>query len=127
MALTNTAGYVSYPAAADYSAIKWPRAVVQNSSGEYALCGAGAYPDGIAENFPCKQGEQLRAALIHGWELKAEVGTGGVTKGAKVYSDANGKLVVSATAGHIPIGIARETRAAGETAMFLFTPRPANP
>lgn len=126
MALTNDTGYNSRPAAADYSAIKWPRLVVTNTSGEYATCGVGAMPHGVGQNFPLKQGEQLRASSIEGREEKCEVGAGGVTVGAKVYSDANGKLVVSATVGHIPVGIALEAAANGEVAKFEYRTLPAN-
>lgn len=126
MSLVNYEGWTSNPAAADYSAVKWPRLVQVNSSGQYALCAAGGFPHGIADSFPVVAGEHLRAATVHGWLMKAEVGAGGVTRGAKVYSDAAGRLVASATAGHIPVGIASETRAAGEVAQFLFVPQPAN-
>lgn len=126
MALTNDTGYNSRPAAADYTAVKWPRLVVTNTSGEYALAGAGALAHGVGQNFPLAQGEQLRASTIEGREEKAEVGVGGVTLGAKVYSDASGKLVMSATAGHIPVGIALEAASAGAVAKFEYRNLPAN-
>lgn len=127
MSLINQTGITSEPAGADYSAINWPRLVVYNASGEFVLCGAGAIAHGCGENFPVKQGEQLRAATAQGWQAKAEVGTGGVTKGLKVYSDGAGKLVMSATAGHIPVGIALETAVAGVVAKFHRQTLAANP
>lgn len=126
MALINYEGWTSNPAAADYSAVKWPRLVQINTSGEYVLCAVGGYPHAIADSFPVKQGDQLRGATVHGWLMKAEVGVGGVTRGAKIYSDASGRIVLSATTGHIPVGIAQEAAAQGEVAQFLFLPQAAN-
>lgn len=50
--------------------------------------------------------------LVCGSEPNVYVGTGGVTVGAEVASDANGKAV-AATSGDVVVGIARETVAAG--------------
>lgn len=122
MATDNFDGIFSLPAAADYTAVNYPRLVAVNTSGQYALCAAGAVPDGIGDNFPVAAGEQLRGFLFHGVVKRLEVGTGGVTRGARVSSDAAGKVVISATSGHAYIGKALEAGAAGEVIQVLYMP-----
>lgn len=120
MAHDNHDGIYSLPAAADYSAVLRPRLVAINTSGQYALCGLGAKPDAVGDNFPVASGAQLRGVALRGIVKKLEVGTGGVTLGAKVSSDANGKIVLSVTSGHEYIGKALRAGAAGDVVEVLF-------
>jgi hypothetical protein len=119
MAFQNPDGIFSLPAAADFSATKWPLVVI-NTSGQFALCGAGAIPHGTLDNAP-KAGEQARAYLL-GPVLKAKAGTGGVTLGAKLSSNATGDAVISVTSGHACFGIALEAAAAGEIFTYARIP-----
>lgn len=121
MAYSQYDGIVSYPAAADYSAVVKNRLVAYNTSGQFALCGVGAIPDGIGTNFPRVAGEQLRAVTLHGIIEKVEVGTGGVTKGASVCSDAAGKIIAGAADSNF-VGKALVAGAAGEVVPVLFIP-----
>lgn len=119
-------GWFSAPAAADYSAITKPRFVTFGTGGLFTLTALGARADGVADSFPCASGKQLRAAMVPGWILTLEAGTGGVTRGAGVSSDATGKGVVSVTSTHVVNGKAITAAAVGEVFSFIFYP-PAAP
>lgn len=121
MATNNLDGIFSCPAAADYTAVTKPRLVALNTSGQYALCGAGAVPDAVCENFPLAAGEQARGYLTPGIVVRCEVGSGGVTRGAKVCSDSAGKLVAGSSTNNY-VGKALEAGADGEVISFIFNP-----
>lgn len=107
----------SLPAAADYSATK-PRFVTPNSSGQFALTGAGAQATGVMSNAP-KAGDQARCEW--GGTMKIEAGTGGLALGDKVASDANGKGVATG-ADKYHMGIVVVPAAAGAVAQFIWSP-----
>lgn len=107
----------SAPAAADYSATLY-RFVTIDTSGNMATSGAGGEAIGVMSNAPAS-GAQGRCE----WDgtHRIEVGTGGLTLGAKVYSDANGKGVTGvATAGAPWFGICTVAGLAGEVAQFVW-------
>lgn len=109
----------SAPAAADYSATVYRFGKI-DTNGNIATCVAGDQAQGVIENAPAAN-EQARIQ----WDgtLKIEVGTGGLTAGAKVYSDANGKAITGdATAGHFWMGIAVAAYAAGDVGLFVWSP-----
>ncbi|AKU43430.1 hypothetical protein CPT_Sansa26 [Caulobacter phage Sansa] len=106
----------SYPAAADFSALKWPRLAVINSSRNVALCGAGARPDGMLENNP-EQGDQARIRSFAGQgQWKAEAG-GTFAAGVDLASDASGRLVAAATGNQI-VGTSNEAGVLGRVVGF---------
>lgn len=96
-----------FPASVDLSA-KAGHAVVINSSGQLALCGAGAQAYGILEDTP-KAGEGGTVAVLG--IVKAVAGDV-IAAGAQVEVDAAGKIITFASGK--PIGVAREAAAAGQ-------------
>lgn len=94
MATENLDGIYSFPAAADLSASQYCFAVI-NTSGQAALIGANAVPDGLIHNAP-KANEMARLVLKSGVITKARYG-GTVTLGALLTTDASGRLVVATT------------------------------
>jgi len=120
MALKNTTGVVSRPAAADFSAATKPRFVVMNSSGQYALCGAGAVAHGVADNFDSTAITDVRADTLSGTQLRIEL-NGTLARGAKVVSDASGRAVAGTT-GHIYLGILEAAGVAGDIITLTFMP-----
>lgn len=101
---------ISLPAAADLSSTGIYRFGVVDSNGRIALvAAAGGDGDGIVQNNP----EQYEACdLAFSGVAKVYVGTGGVTAGNKVQSDANGAAIAATTGDHV-LGKALATVAAG--------------
>lgn len=118
MAWENLEGIYSLPAAVDLSANQY-QAVVANASGQFALCGLGAIPDGILHNLP-KAGEQARAVTLHGVVVKMKAGAA-ISLGGFISSDATGRAVTSVTTGHARFGKAlRAAGAAGDIIEVLY-------
>lgn len=109
----------SAPAAADYSATLYRFATVDTSGNIATVGSAGAHAVGILSNQPAS-GEQARIEWdgVH----KIEVGTGGLTPGQTVSSDATGKGVHDTTSGHSYMGLSLGTYAAGDVGIMLWSP-----
>lgn len=107
----------SLPAAADLSSSQYCGVVI-NTSGEFALAGAGAVIHGVLQNLPTA-GQQARAELC-GRVLKGKVGVGGVTVGARCSIIATtGRFCVSVTSTHAYVAIALDAVAEGGVARFF--------
>ncbi len=64
------------------------------SSGKAVLCGAGEFSRGVSlEDF----NEDSACTIYKAGIMPVEIGAGGVTEGAPVVSDANGKAVLAST------------------------------
>jgi hypothetical protein len=111
MSTENLDGIYSLPAAADLRTNQH-QGVSINTSGEYALTAAGAIPDAWLHNKP-NTGEMGRGINMVGVVVKAKVGTGGVTRGARVSIGTDG-IVISVTTGHAYVGKALSAGAAGD-------------
>ncbi|HZT29506.1 MAG TPA: capsid cement protein [Bryobacteraceae bacterium] len=109
MAYEQTLRTIAAPASADLSASQFCFVVV-NSSGQLALPSAGGEADGILQDKPNAQGVQAELAVLG--VSKVVVGTGGVTAGDLLATDANGKAVTAASGNKI-LGRALATGAAG--------------
>lgn len=117
MASENLDCIFSLPAAADLRG-KEGYPIVINTSGQVALAAAGAVAHGHLHTNIANTGEMAR--FVHnGKILKAKVGTGGSTVGAKASAVATG-YGVSVTSGHAVAGIFLDAVAAGEFARILF-------
>lgn len=112
---------VTLPASGNLSASQYCFVEV-NSSGQAALCGAGAAADGILQNDPNAAGRAAEVAI--GGIVRVKCG-GAVTRGGAVASDAAGKAVNAAT-GNIILGTALETGSDGAIIAMLFHPRGAS-
>lgn len=113
--ITNETVY-SYPAAADFSALKWHRLAVKTAGNLVALCGAAARPDGILENNP-EAGDQARIRSFAGQaQLKVECG-GTFAAGVDLASDSTGRLV-AAVSGNQIVGTSNDAGALGRPAGF---------
>lgn len=117
MAWENLDGIYSLPAAADLSSSQY-QAVVANTSGQFALAGLGAIPDGILHNLP-KSGEMARAVTMHGVVLKMKCG-GTVAVNDFASCDATGKLVKSVTTGHARFGKVLRAGVSGDIVEILY-------
>lgn len=117
MAHDNFDGIYSLPAAADLSANQFHLGVI-NGSGQIALCGAGAIPDGRIDNLPVA-GAQCRLVGKMGVVMKLKAGAA-VALGAYVMSDSTGR-VITATSTNRRVGKAlRAASAAGEIIEVYF-------
>jgi hypothetical protein len=108
-------------AAEDMSAAQY-RFVTVNSSGNAALASAGGEVEGVNQEAPAS-GEATVIAVA-GISF-VEVGTGGITAGAKVASDASGKAVAVGS-GAAAVGKAMSTASAGELVAVLLQSKAAN-
>lgn len=79
-----------YPAGSDMMTLK---RFVKAANGVLAYCGAGQEAIGVLE-LPINSGGE--ATVLHSGVILVEVGSGGVTCGAEVTSDADGKAVAIA-------------------------------
>jgi hypothetical protein len=109
MAFEQTLRSIGVPASADLSASQFCFMTV-NSSGQLAAPTAGGDADGILQDKPNAQGVQGELAMLG--VSKVVVGTGGVTAGDLLATDASGKAV-TATTGNKILGRALATGAAG--------------
>lgn len=107
---------LTLPAGADLTTKQYT-AVVANSSGAAASAGAAAYVVGILQNEP-NTGQP--ATIVYNGVSKAVCG-GSVTAGAKVTTDAAGKMV-AATTGQAVVGVALASGASGEVIPVLVRP-----
>lgn len=88
------------------------------SDGQIDPTGNGAQATGILQNDPAAAGRAATVAV--GGRSKVVAGTGGITVGATVASDANGAAVAAAS-GDVILGICREAAAAGEIGSVELT------
>ena len=109
MAFEQNLHNIAVPASADLSASQFCFMTV-NSSGQLATPSAGGDADGILQDKPNGAGVQGELAVFG--VSKVVVGTGGVTAGDLLATDANGKAV-TATTGNKILGRALATGAAG--------------
>lgn len=91
--------------------------VARGSGDTVDVAGAGEAAVGVLWNAPAAAGRA--ATVIVGGEPNVYVGTGGVTVGDEIASDASGQAV-TATSADVVVGIARETAAAGELVRIDF-------
>ncbi len=106
MAYEQTLRTIGVPASADLSASQFCFVVV-NANGQLALPSAGGDAEGILQDKPNAAGQAAEVGVS-----KVVVGTGGVTAGDLLATDANGKAVTAATGNKI-LGRALATGAAG--------------
>jgi hypothetical protein len=110
MAVQENYQSISLPAAGDLSSAGIYRWGLVNSSGQVAVvASAGGDADGIIQNSPAAAGRATELAFSG--VAKTYVGTGGVTAGDKVQSDANGASITAASGDHV-LGKALATGAA---------------
>lgn len=117
MSLTESAQVITIEAGADLSSDQH-KFVVIASDGQVDLVGsAGADADGVLMNKPSAAG---RDALVQfGGVAKVIVGSGGLTAGNKVQSDASGLAIVASSSDHV-LGKVLKTYAAGDVASILL-------
>ena len=104
----------TYVAGADLSAKQYT--FVTSDGDEVTTTGAGGSATGVLWNIPTL-GDA--ATVVRGGEVNVYVGTGGLTVGAEVASDAAGKAVV-ATSTDVILGVARTAAAANGLATITF-------
>jgi len=110
---------ISLPAAGDLSSAGIYRWGVVNTSGQVAVVSsAGGDADGVIQNSPAAAGRATSLA-VYG-VAKTYVGTGGVTAGDKVQSDANGASIAGVTSADHVLGKALATGAAGSIVPVLI-------
>lgn len=103
-------------AGADLSAKQWTF-VIQNTTDRTVVNATdGQAADGVLINTP--ESGNAATVVTHG-RVMVEVGTGGLTAGDDVASDANGEAITAATA-DIIVGKALETAAAGTRTTIDF-------
>lgn len=109
---------ITLPAVGDLSAAQY-KAVVVNTSGQAAAAGADAVIAGILQNDPAAAG---RGCTVRNFgSSKFVAGTGGVTAGDTLRSEAGGALVTAST-GENRGALALETVAAGGIGECLLLP-----
>lgn len=119
----------SFPAGSDLFTLK---RFVKLSSGKLAYCGAGELGIGVLQ---AETSSGMEAPVLLSGVAIVEVGTGGITEGTEVMSDANGKAVtwahpvaggtysaaeVNALFDKKSLGIALDTASAGELIRVLL-------
>lgn len=119
MAHENLDGIYSLPAAADFSASQYCGVVI-NSSGQYALAGAGAVIDGVLHN-RCVAGAMARAVNLVGVVVKVKL-AGTVALGDKLSTNGSGAWVKSVTAGHAYNGKALRAGVSGDVIEMMRLP-----
>lgn len=108
---------ITLPAAADLSASQY-RFVDVNSSGQAAVvASAGAKGVGVLSNKPLGVGQA--ATVDYSGVTKVVTGSGGLTAGNKVQSDASGGAIVAASGDHV-FGIALKTTVENELCPILL-------
>lgn len=104
----------TYVAGADLSAKQYT--FVTSDGDEVTTTGAGEAATGVLWNLPTS-GDA--ATVVRGGEVNVYVGTGGLTVGAEVASDADGNAV-EATSSDVILGEARTAAAANGLATITF-------
>lgn len=118
MAYNNIYGQAeTYIAGADLSAAQY--LFVTSDGDEVTATGAGEAATGVLFNAPVQNDA---ATVVRGGEVNVYVGTGGLTIGAEVASDAAGKAVAATSTDEV-VGIARTAAAAGGLATITFLPK----
>lgn len=106
----------TYIAGADLSAKQWTFVIMNTTDRTVVNATDGQAADGVLINTP----ESGKAAtVVTAGRVMVEVGTGGLTAGDLVASDANGEAITAATA-DIVVGKALETAAAGTRTTIDF-------
>jgi len=108
---------ITLEAGGDLSANQFHFVVIASDGQIDAVSSAGGDADGVLLNKPDAAGKA--AEMCFGGVAKLVVGTGGVTAGQKVQSDANGEAIAAATGDHV-LGKALQTGAAGEVVSVLL-------
>lgn len=103
-------------AGADLSAAQY-KFVKLATDGEYDLATNGVQAEGVAQNDPSAQGRALSVATAG--IAKVVVGTGGLSAGDAVASDAGGVAITAAT-GDAILGVALDDAAAGTIGRVLL-------
>lgn len=115
MAYNNVTGKAeTYIAGADLSEKQYT--FVTSDGDEVTTTGAGEAATGVLFNDPAS-GEA--ATVVRGGEPQVYVGTGGLSVGDEVASDASGKAV-AAVSTDVILGVARTAASAGGIAMITF-------
>ena len=118
MAYNNIYGQAeTYIAGADLSAAQY--LFVTSDGDEVTATGVGEAATGVLFNAPVQNDA---ATVVRGGEVNVYVGTGGLTIGAEVASDAAGKAVAATSTDEV-VGIARTAAAAGGLATITFLPK----
>lgn len=104
----------TYIAGEDLSAAQYT--FVTDDGDEVVQTGAGLAATGVLFNAPV---ENDAATVVRGGDPNVWVGTGGVTVGGEIASDANGKAV-AAVSTDVVLGKARATAAAGGLVQIQF-------
>lgn len=89
---------------------------VEANTGQAVTAGAGTRAIGVVQNKP---DDGHSATIVCSGVTKMVVGTGGITAGDDVATDADGKAVTGGT-GDLSIGIALKTNAAGTLGTVLL-------
>lgn len=109
---------ISLTAAADLSAQTLPIFIKVNGDNGGDKCGAGGDAIGTSEKHPTS-GAPFE--VYTGPRVPITIGTGPLTAGAEVMSDANGKAVAWVTANR-SLGFVLEGGATGDVVAMLFAP-----
>lgn len=117
MSTTENMLFITVQAGADLSASLYRFGVVAADGQVDPVGTAGADADGVIMNKPTAAGQPTQLAV--GGVAKVVVGTGGVTAGAKLQSDATGKAITAASTKHV-VGKALATGAAGDIIPVLL-------
>jgi hypothetical protein len=112
----------TYLAAADLSAKQY-RFVTVDSNGRMAVATRGALAIGILQDKPAALDRAGVVRTVCGTKSKVVVGTGGLTKGQVIVSDANGAAVTAASSDNAYLGFALEAGSAGDIIAMLWQPR----
>lgn len=108
---------VTIEAGGDLSAKQYRFGLVASDGQIDAVSSAGGDADGIIMGKPDAAGKATEVAISG--IAKVVVGTGGITAGQKVQSDANGEAIVAASGDHV-LGKALATGAAGAVVPILL-------
>lgn len=111
----------TFEAGGDLSAGQF-RFVVPASDGQVDIvASAGGDAIGVLQNDPDAAGKAATVAIFG--RVKVVIGTGGLTAGAKVKSDASGGAITASTTGHHVLGTCVVGGAAGALAEIILGAR----
>jgi hypothetical protein len=99
------------------------RFVTVDSNGRMAVATRGALAIGILQDKPAAIDRSGAVRVVCGTVSKVVVGTGGLTKGQVIVSDANGAAVTAASSDNAYLGFALEAGSAGDIIAMLWQPR----
>ncbi len=112
---------ITVPAAADLSAKQYFFGAI-DSSGEFAVAGAGAQVDGVIQNEPDAQGKATTVGISG---VSKVLAGGTVAAGELVASDSAGEAVAAATGDNIA-GVAMASAVDGDIMSVLLKTQNAN-